>query len=197
MPSIDWGFISLSEGGQQRQGYVPTDSQGRVVGKSGVTIATGVDLGQRTAEEIRAWFPSAYEVLINTLTPYAGLTGDAAVAALERHALWVPVEWADKIDEAAHKDMLVQIAAVFDRAGGLRWDGLPSGVATAYASVAYQYGPNLDKAAPNFYRQMTSGDWWGAFENLRAFGDQYPTRRMLEAGYLAAALGAERINRAA
>jgi len=41
---VDWGFISDREGGQVLTGYVPNASGSQ----SGVTIGTGVDLGQRS-----------------------------------------------------------------------------------------------------------------------------------------------------
>ncbi len=41
--AIDWDFISSLEGDQRLAGYVPAAD----VSESGVTIATGVDLGQR------------------------------------------------------------------------------------------------------------------------------------------------------
>jgi GH24 family phage-related lysozyme (muramidase) len=52
------------------------------------------------------------------------------------------------------------------------------------ASVAFQYG-DLSRRTPNFWRQVTSGDWDAALNNLRHFGDKYPTRRNKEADLLA------------
>jgi len=49
-------------------------------------------------------------------------------------------------------------------------------------SVAFQYG-NLATETPNFWRQVTSGDWDGAVGNLRNFGDAYGSRRNREADY--------------
>ena len=42
-----YGYVSDDEGGQKLDGYVPR------AGKSGVTVGTGVDLGQRDADDIR------------------------------------------------------------------------------------------------------------------------------------------------
>jgi hypothetical protein len=33
---------------------------------------------------------------------------------------------------------------------------------------------------PTFWRQITTGDWQEAYQNLRNFGDSYPTRRREE-----------------
>ncbi len=63
---VDWAFISAREGGQVLKGYVPnaTGSQ------SGVTISTGVDLGQRSESDIDALDIPAD--LKTKLKPYCG-----------------------------------------------------------------------------------------------------------------------------
>ena len=48
--SIDYSFLSELEGGSQTTGYVPAAG----VSKSGVTIATGFDLGQRSEGDLKA-----------------------------------------------------------------------------------------------------------------------------------------------
>jgi hypothetical protein len=113
---IDFNFISRLEGGRHTRGYVPNPETSR----SGVTVGTGVDLGQM---------------------------GDQ-----------------DLVDETAD----------------VSFEDLPDGVQTVIASVAFQYG-SLQKRTPNFWRQITSGDWQGAYRNLQNFGDDYGTRRKKEA----------------
>jgi hypothetical protein len=49
--------------------------------------------------------------------------------------------------------------------------------------VAFQYG-DLAKKTPNFWKQVTSGDWGAAKRNLLDFQDKYPTRRKKEAALL-------------
>jgi hypothetical protein len=46
--SIDFAFLSSLEGGCKTTGYVPAGS----VSQSGVTVATGFDLGQRTEADL-------------------------------------------------------------------------------------------------------------------------------------------------
>lgn len=61
---VDFDFISELEGGQRLKGYVPRR------GDSGVTVGTGVDLGQRSGEEIdRLDLPGS---LRDKLRPFAG-----------------------------------------------------------------------------------------------------------------------------
>ncbi|MCZ6804491.1 MAG: pesticin C-terminus-like muramidase [Proteobacteria bacterium] len=54
---------------------------------------------------------------------------------------------------------------------------------TVVASVAFQYG-DLESRTPNYWQQVTTGDWPAALYNLRNFGDRYPTRRNKEADLL-------------
>ena len=70
MSNIDWNFISEREGSRILTGYVP-DAKGS---KSGVTIATGFDLGARKASDLAG----LSKAIINKLTPYLGIKGAAA-----------------------------------------------------------------------------------------------------------------------
>ena len=90
--AIKWDFISDLEGGQRLRGYVPAAA----VSKSGVTIATGVDLGQRSEAEIDAMaIPDGLKV---KLKPYAGLKKLAAVEFLAAHPLTITKDEADALD---------------------------------------------------------------------------------------------------
>lgn len=64
---IDYGFLSAREGGRKLDGYVPHSR----VSKSGVTIATGFDLGQRRRSELVAL--GLPHRLIEQLEPYLGV----------------------------------------------------------------------------------------------------------------------------
>lgn len=70
--NIDWEFIASLEGKGVTTGYVP-DPTGS---KSGVTIATGFDLGQRNESDLTTLGISA--ALITKLKPYLGLKGTVA-----------------------------------------------------------------------------------------------------------------------
>ncbi|WP_084217867.1 pesticin C-terminus-like muramidase [Xanthomonas hortorum] len=68
---IDNAFIDSVEGGQQLTAYVPTKN-GVAIDRSGVTVATGVDLGSQTVESLTAL--GVDQALVNTLSPYLHLT---------------------------------------------------------------------------------------------------------------------------
>ena len=190
---VDWSFIAAREGGAVLAGYVP-DAAGS---QSGVTIGTGVDLGQRNAADLRALAISA--ALCTQLTPYCGLKSQAAAAFLRDHPLAIADADAQALDTAIKLPLLARLAAAFDAAvdaanaaDGCRrvhFTALPGPVQTALASIDFQYG-SLAGPAPLFWKQVTQQRWRDASDNLKHFGDAYPTRRKLEAGLIDAALAA-------
>lgn len=180
MSNIDWDFISEREGSRILTGYVP-DADGS---KSGVTIATGFDLGARNVNDL-AGLPQA---LIKKLTPYLGIKGAEAQSIAQN--LKISDSQAKKIDEFSKAESTERLKSKWQAATGQSFDDLPKNEATVIASVAFQYG-NLESETPNFWRQITTGDWDSALANLRAFGDNYPSRRNLEADYYLAAFTPE------
>ena len=108
-------FLRRVEGPQQTQGYIPCDlvdggtanytggfSPERYIpmGVSGVTIATGVDLGQTDA--ITLALMGVGDSTIALLTPYLNRSKKAAVAALHQCPLTIPCEMAEELDAAMH-----------------------------------------------------------------------------------------------
>jgi hypothetical protein len=177
--TIDWHFISDLEGGQALTGYVPNPSGSM----SGVTIATGVDIGQMTAAGIQGLAISG--ALKSKLLPYAGLKGQDAVDALAANPLTITQAEADSLDQAVESSLVNQLRAKYDAAVGAgSWDGLPDQAQTVITSVGTQYGPNLPVRTPKFWGRVTAQDWAGAVAELRNFGDAYPTRRNKEADLL-------------
>lgn len=177
---IDFSFISAFEGGQKLAGYVPASG----VSNSGVTIATGFDLGARNEADLKKMNLSTG--LINKLKPYLGLKKNAAVAALKKTPLSITKQEATAIDTAAKKeatDLLVRRynAAISPKLK--KFSQLDKAAQTVIASVSYQYG-NLATRAPKFWKAVTDQDWANAVKILKNFQDQYPTRRNKEAALL-------------
>jgi GH24 family phage-related lysozyme (muramidase) len=102
-----------------------------------------------------------------------------AVDFLNQHPLVIAAEEAEMLDTEVKTRFIRELVRQYDEAADVSFDELPDGVQTVIASVAFQYG-NLYKRTPNFWRQITSGDWQAAYENLRNFGDAYSTRRNKE-----------------
>lgn len=187
---IDDGFIADREGAAVQEAYPPPNSN------SGVTVATGVDLGQRNQADLASLHLSA--TLVSLLSPYLGLTGQAAADFLENHPLILTPSQVAELDRAVHNQIYTQVATNYNNASDLSFWRLPSAVQTVIASVALQYGPNLHLPAsqggtPAFWAAVTEGRWQDAVDELRDFGDAYDTRRNLEADVLEAAIDADDI----
>jgi hypothetical protein len=178
---IDFNFISKLEGGRRTTGYVPNPEGSR----SGVTIGTGIDLGQMGESDLEQFdFPSE---LKDKLRPYLGKIKFEAVDLLDTMPLHVTDEEAELIDKEVKSRFVRDLERKFNDSATTRFDELLDGVQTVIASVAFQYG-DLRRGTPNFWRQITTGDWQGAYRNLRDFGDDYSTRRNQEADLLKSSL---------
>ena len=179
---VDFDFISELEGGQQLNGYVPDVGGSR----SGVTIATGVDLGQRSRSDINQLdIPDA---LKDKLSPYSELKGQAAEDFLRDNPLVLNEEEADSLDKAIKEPALSSVSAKYDNSAAAKnFSQLPPAAQTAIASVSFQYG-DLATRTPTFWGHVTNGRWQQAVNELRNFGDRYPTRRGKEADLLQAAI---------
>jgi len=182
MSNIDWDFIAKQEGKRILSGYVPKTKNM----KSGVTIATGFDLGQRILSDL-AGLP---DDIIETLKPFLGLKGAEAEEVAAN--LNISDSQAKIIDEFSHKEVVDDLRNKWQAKTGESFDNLPMNKATVIASVRFQHG-DLATATPNFWRQVTSDDWVGAEKNLRNFQDEFPSRRNREADYYVAGLTTEEV----
>jgi hypothetical protein len=172
MNNIDWKFIEEREG-NKLTGYVPNAKNS----KSGVTIASGFDLGARNLSDLSG-LP---EDIITLLKPFLGFKGAEAQEMAKN--LKVSQTQAETINEFAHKQAAENLASKWKAKTGQDFAELPKNKATVIASVAFQYG-DLETKTPNFWRQVTEDDWGAAIKNLRDFGDDYDTRRNLEADFV-------------
>jgi len=172
MSNIDFDFI-LKQEGFETQGYVPDAENSN----SGVTIASGFDLGARTIEDLKG-LP---ETIVEKLKPFLGFTKLKAAEIAPN--LKVSEDEAKIINEFAKSEAINNLKTKWENTTGTSFDNLSKEQATVLASVAFQYG-DLETRTPNFWKQTTSGDWEGAYNNLLNFGDRYGSRRKEEANYL-------------
>ena len=180
--NIDYKFLSDLEGGSKTIGYVPAAN----VSKSGVTIGTGFDLGQRSEADLKRLKLTV--ALINKLKPYLGNKGKAAADLIKKKPLTINAAEAKSIDKAvksAHVTSLkTKYAASLHNKAKKDFFNLPAEAQTVVASVSFQYGVNLDTAAPKFWKSASAQDWKETVKVLKSFGDAYPTRRKKEAALL-------------
>ena len=165
-------------------GYVPKRN-GVPIGQSGVTIATGCDLGQQTPESLLKM--GVPQTLAARLIPYCGLRRDAAVAKLSTLPLVISEDAADAIDSAVIGSYIREVQARFDRdAGSSRFVDLPKEVQAALVSLRYQLGFG---GFPRTWALIVAGNYHGAISELRdptKWGGQYMDRRRDEAALLSA-----------
>ena len=174
--NIDFDFI-LEQEGFETKGYVPEATKS----KSGVTIASGFDLGARNENDLKG-LP---QDIVETLKPYLGLKGTEAESIAGN--LRITEDQAKIINEFAKKEAVKNLRAKWEKATGTSFDKLSKEKATVLASVAFQYG-DLESQTPNFWRQTTNNQWMEAYNNLLDFQDVYESRREREAAYLLPAL---------
>lgn len=173
---IDYPFIMGLEG-YSKTGYVPATKDGKPLGKSGVTIASGFDLGGRSIRGLQG-LP---EDLVIKLAPYLGVRGEAAQNIAS--SLKITSEEADILNEVAKNQTVGMLSNLWKNTTGTNFQDLPSNKQTVLASVAFQYG-DLPTKTPNFWKYATSGDWDSVKRELNDFKDDYPTRRRKEAKLL-------------
>jgi LysM repeat protein len=176
--SIDPNFIRGQEG-FRLDGYVP-DPQSSM---SGVTVGTGVDIGQMSAADI--WTLDIPQELKQKLVPYAGVIGQNAVNFLHNHPLHLTQDEANALDRLVTQNTVERLADRFNSgATSNSFTDLPPTARMAITDIAYQYGPNLAQRMPDFWSDVTAGRWNSVIQKLRNFGDRYPVRRNAEADLL-------------
>lgn len=181
MNGVDWTFLERQEGRRVLKGYVPQRS-GEVIGKSGVTVATGVDIGQRTREQIATLdLPDA---LKSKLYPYAGLRREAALKALAEKPLSITEDEAKALDEQVIRKDVRLMAHYYNQRAIEAFDRIPWQVQTVLASLAINFGPALHVALPQTFAHACRGDWravQGRLENFPGKDPELDARRKREA----------------
>lgn len=168
---VNWDALSQFEGGQALVGYVPTARDGTVIGRSGVTLATGVDIGQVDAAQVRAFgLPPALEA---KLLPFVGKIRQAALDALrDLGAPALEKAEADRLDQAWKADHLDSCIRRWDTG---RPPGCPpfTGLTPAQQSVLFSRTWHVGKGMPGtalckpWYDLARQGDWPAAEAALR------------------------------
>ena len=175
--AVDWSVIEKLEGKGIKKAYVPLPD----TSWSGVTVASGVDLGQQTEASLASLCLSP--ALYAKLKPYLGHKKQAAVEFLKTKPLILTDEEVHELDTAIRKRFLKEVSQAY----GPNWDKLSDAMQTVLMSVSYQYGVGLAKKCPKFYGACRANDPQAVIAELRNFGDKYGKRRNQEADYLEAA----------
>ena len=190
------------EGPQQLRGYIPCNLVGggtanyyggpnperyEPMGISGVTVGTGVDLGQTDADTLRGM--GIADGVIVRLRPYLGLRQEAAVLALHAAPLTLAAGDADGLDAAMLRHHVHKIAGRYDRDAGVgAFARLPWQAQAVIVSIQYQRGVNSPSRYPNTWAALVRRDWADAARRLCTghFWTGYRQRRALEGELLRA-----------
>lgn len=195
---VNFAYLSRWEGGQHLYGNIPvckTKTGGKeVCGNSGLTIATGFDVGQRTAAELRRL--GFDERIVQTLLPYVNLTKAAALNKLnaDKAAGRPPFLYkseADMVDGIVKKAHLMAAIEAYNNATGRdgAFQQLTPAQQTVLFSRTFHQGPGMHKTATakQFYAAAVRGDWKAVETHLRNYPvsvDWYKNRVNQEADLL-------------
>ena len=164
------------------RGYIPRDKSGAVLGQSGVTIGTGVDLGQQTREGLIAM--GVPVSIVQKFLPYLGRKKDAAAQSLATRPLELSREEVAILDERVAFKYISDTEWRFDRNAAHKFADRPREVQAVAVSLEYQLGP---MAAAVYVMPIALGNYLEADRLLRA-ARSYKTRRTQEADLLARAM---------
>ena len=188
------------EGPQQLRGYIPCNLVGggtanyyggpnperyEPMGISGVTVGTGVDLGQTDAATLRGM--GVPEALTTLFRPYLGKRDVEAVYALHAAPLSIGPDDADALDSAMLGHHVQKISARYDRdAGSGAFAELPWQAQAVIVSIQYQRGVNSPSKYPNTWAALVRRDWTDAARRLKtgSYWSGYRQRRALEGALL-------------
>ena len=172
---IDWKFIEELEGKNILHGYVPLDRLGNVIGQSGVTIGTGVDLGQMDRGELVTLLrgePDSFN-LLSKLLPYVGIKTDSAINALKRKPLEITEGEAVLLSKVTKEKILKELVRKWTYYNHTDFYKLPDEAQTVLFSLAYNFGSNLPERLPNtwdaFVRSSKNNDWQLAVSFMMQF----------------------------
>jgi len=185
-------------------GHVPK-KDGSVMGDSGVTVSTGLDLGKQTEESLRNM--GLDEALISKLSPFLGKTGQDALDLVnsEDKNITLTDDEYDQIDRKLLEFEFNNLQNLWDSgsihgmdpAGTTRWLDLTPAQRTVIQSVLRQYGTS---GAPIFIGHASRGDWVNVINELDNFvnpdsgKDQYLSRREKDSNLLREELGLDPVD---
>lgn len=172
---IDNNFIDEMEG-VDLKGSVPLPK----TTQSGVTIASGFDLGQMPVQEFNTLPISSN--LKAKLRPYVGLRRFQAVDFLRSHPLTINLSECHELDRIAANKILRPLVKSYNKSSKVSFLDLPPQAQTALFSFAYQYGPwFMDKgSARELWHYYVSQNWSAVSKTLRN-QRMYASRRREEA----------------
>lgn len=190
---IDFKFIQELEGKRILTAYVPKDKYGQVLGQSGITISSGVDLGQMEPDDLRKLFGTFItpfgKQLLDKLIPYCGWKGLKAVGKLETSPLVLNDTESRILDNLMYEREVKDLESAWYKLSGKSFRELPDRVQTVLFSLQWNFGSilKLPETSKRFVESFKSGNWMSAYTALKNFSSkqkELDERRQKEAEYL-------------
>lgn len=190
-------FLTKVEGPRQTRGYIPcfvrsggtanyrgdkAPDNYMAMGASGVTIATGCDLGQTSRAELESYGVKD-AALLDKLARYISKKKDAALRVLYAYPLTITEAQATALDHAVHGGYLKRwvIPAYEKDSGGVKFDELPEQAQAVIMSVCFQKGcGGVRRDWPKTWKYLTTQDWQRASWELQHGFTKYKSRRAIE-----------------
>lgn len=176
---------------RQLEGYIPCNPKnyrrGPVeghtpIGASGVTIGTGLDLGQQSRTDlIRMGVPDG---LLDKFRPYLGKRTLNALYALQASPLRITDDECEALDAAVHGEYIRRAERKFNDSSSLSFSAIPCQAQAAIVSMVYHLGSPKAKL-PSVWRLLCAGNWKTASSALLADKSRYRLRRIDEGKLLA------------
>ena len=194
-PGVDLDFLGRREG-YSTEGYIPVEGKGKnytsnsgsgtIAGKSGVTIANGLDLGQRNnLDDI-----DVSDNIKEKLTPYLEKKKQDALDELRKNPLVLTEDESKELSEAVERSYYNQVKNKFNKnKNGRDFETLPNAVKTALYSLYYNQGSIGPKALEAASNDDNYDDLIKEFRNYykkgsKADKESAGDRRRIEADYM-------------
>lgn len=159
--------------------HFPSNPGERYFNSTGVTFGSGVDLGQRSKQDLLN--DGVPQSIADKLDGYYMLRGQDAYDKVRAAPLTLSDNEAHLLSNIYIDKFSKQIEGIFNDANiGMRFSDLPVRTRTALVSLGYQHGYYLPKTTPNVWNKVTSKDWSGLVNELNNFGGGSPDRRKRE-----------------
>lgn len=202
--AIDYPFIesllTKVEGPRQTTGYIPCNlktggtanykggpnpERYSAMGASGVTIATGCDLGQTDFATLTGY--GLDPQIAGIFNPYYGKKRDDAIRTLRRWPLVITQDAARLLDEAVHKGYLHRyVIPAYDKESRVKFEDIPSEAQAVVMSICFQKGVGgTRRGAPRTWQALTRQNWRAASDELINGFTSYKSRRVTEGRLLA------------
>lgn len=192
-------FLTRVEGPLQVRGYIPCHVIGggtanyrggpnperyQAMGASGVTIATGCDLGQTDQKTLCQFgLPARIAELFR---PYYGKRKTRAIEVLHKKPLTISEAQARLLNEAVHNGYLdCYVRPAYDGCSAVKFDDVPPQAQAVIMSLCFQKGcGGVRRDWPKVWDHLTHQRWREASQELCTGFTQYISRRKTEGALL-------------